>query len=281
MKKRYFFTATAMSLAFISACGDTAAPVSGTKDESNLTLEQVFEKAMERQQNLKSVHAVATMDQATNVMMDGETMQLTSASNLEMDIQQNPLAMYTKGTVEMNMGSENYEMPLEMYMTEEDGFYLLNGDTNEWLKLPEEQYTQMLAQAGAQADATEQLKQLEQFVDDFAFEQDDENYLLTLNIEGEKFKQFMLAQMGASLGESMEMSGDILANMSFEDSEYNIVVAKDTFDTKEIDLDLKIITNIDGQETTIENDAKIVYSKFDVVKSIEIPNEVKNKAKTE
>ncbi|MBD8035990.1 hypothetical protein H9635_04500 [Solibacillus sp. A46] len=274
MKKRYYLAMSALSIAVVAGCGDTAEPVDGTKDEASLTLQQVFEKAMERQQNLKSVHAETNMDQVTNLMMDGETMQMTSTSNLAMDITQNPLAMYTNGNIEMDMSGEKFDMPMEMYMTEEDGFYMLNGETNEWIKLPDEQYEQIMAQAGAQANATDQLEQLQQFIDEFTFEQDDENYLLTLNIQGDEFKQFILSQMGASLGESMEMSNDILENMSFEDSQYNIVVAKDTFDTKEIDLDLKIITNIEGQETTIENDVNVVYSKFDEVDTIKIPDEV-------
>ncbi|WP_339216660.1 DUF6612 family protein [Solibacillus sp. FSL W8-0372] len=278
MKKRYYLAMSALSIAVVAGCGDTAEPVDGTKDEASLTLQQVFEKAMERQQNLKSVHAETNMDQVTNLMMDGETMQMTSTSNLAMDITQNPLAMYTNGNIEMDMSGEKFDMPMEMYMTEEDGFYMLNGETNEWIKLPDEQYEQIMAQAGAQANATDQLEQLQQFIDEFTFEQDDENYLLTLNIQGDEFKQFILSQMGASLGESMEMSNDILENMSFEDSQYNIVVAKDTFDTKEIDLDLKIITNIEGQETTIENDVNVVYSKFDEVDTIKIPDEVLKEA---
>ncbi|MER1989089.1 MAG: DUF6612 family protein [Solibacillus isronensis] len=281
MKKRYLFAMSTLSIALVAGCGDTAEPVEGTDSEANLTLQQVYENAMQRQQNLKSVHAETKMDQVTSFVMDGQTMEMTSNSNLAMDIQQNPMAMYSKGTVEMDMGDDQMEMPIEMYMTEQDGFYLYNGDSNEWLKMPDEQYEQLLAQTGAQADASEQLEQLEQFIEDFSFEQDDENYLLTLNIEGDQFKQFILSQMGASLGESVEMNGEILENMSFEDSQYNIVVAKDTFDIKEMDMDLKIITNVEGQETTIENDANIVYSKFDEVKEINIPNEVINEAKTE
>ncbi|MFS0876181.1 DUF6612 family protein [Solibacillus isronensis] len=281
MKKRYLFAMSTLSIALVAGCGDTAEPVEGTDSEANLTLQQVYENAMQRQQNLKSVHAETKMDQVTSFVMDGQTMEMTSNSNLAMDIQQNPMAMYSKGTVEMDMGDDQMEMPIEMYMTEQDGFYLYNGDSNEWLKMPDEQYEQLLAQTGAQADASEQLEQLEQFIEDFSFEQDDENYLLTLNIEGDQFKQFILSQMGASLGESVEMNGEILENMSFEDSQYNIVVAKDTFDIKEMDMDLKIITNVEGQETTIENVANIVYSKFDEVKEINIPNEVINEAKTE
>ena len=135
-----------------------------------------------------------------------------------------------------------------------------------------------MAQTGAQADAAQQLEQLKQFVDDFTFEQDNNDYKLTLTIEGEKFKEFIMAQMGTSLGETMEMSGDELTNMTFEDSKYDIVIAKDTFDTKEIDMDLTILIDVEGQQTKVENDANIVYSQFNKVERITIPNEVKNKA---
>ena len=74
------------------------------------------------------------------------------------------------------------------------------------------------------------------------------------------------------------MSGDELMNMTFEDSKYDIVIAKDTFDTKEIDMDLTILIDVEGQQTKIENDANVVYSQFDKVERITIPNEVKNKA---
>lgn len=279
MKKRYFLAISSLAVLTIAACSDTATPINGTKEESNLTLQQVFDKAIERQNSINSVHAVVDMNQVMEMNAGGQTIHFTTASNLTMDVNQSPIAMYTKGTVGMNMVDEKMiEVPLEMYMTEKDGFYMLNGKTNEWLKLPAEQYDQMLAQTGAQADAAQQLQQLKQFVDDFTFEQDNNDYKLTLTIEGEKFKEFIMAQMGTSLGETMEMSGDELMNMTFEDSKYDIVIAKDTFDTKEIDMDLTILIDVEGQQTKIENDANIVYSQFDKVERITIPNEVKNKA---
>ena len=279
MKKRYFLAISSLAVLTIAACSDTATPISGTKEESNLTVQQVFDKAIERQNSINSVHAVVDMNQVMEMNVEGQTIHFTTASNLTMDVNQSPIAMYTKGTVGMNMVDEKMmEVPLEMYMTEKDGFYMLNGKTNEWLKLPAEQYDQMLAQTGAQADAAQQLEQLKQFVDDFTFEQDNNDYKLTLTIEGEKFKEFIMAQMGTSLGETMEMSGNELTNMTFEDSKYDIVIAKDTFDTKEIDMDLTILMDVEGQQTKIENDANVVYSQFDKVERITIPNEVKNKA---
>jgi hypothetical protein len=278
MKNKLFLAATSLSLLTIAACGDTATPTSGVKDESNLTLQEVYNKAIERQQSLKSVHAKLEMDQVTELTMEGQTMQITSSSNLTMDLTQDPLSLYTNGTMDMNMGEEKLSMPLEMYMTEQDGFFFYNGDTKQWLKLPENQQELLLQQTGAQADASEQLEQLKPFIEDFTFKQDNDSYLLTLVIEGEKFKEFILSQMNNSLGDMSEVDEEVLSNMSFEDSKYEIVIGKDTFDTKEIDLDLTIVLDIEGQTTKVESDTKVEYSKFDEVKQISIPEEVKKNA---
>jgi len=181
----------------------------------------------------------------------------------------------------MDMGGVMMEMPLEMYMIEADGFYMLNAEANEWMKLLDDQYEQMLAQTGAQADATAQLEQLKQFVEDFEFKQDDKNYLLTLHVEGEKFKELVMGQLGTSLSELTEQSGDVIETMAFEDSKYELTINKETFDTEEMTMDLTILMDEQGQQSKITTDATINYSKFDQLDEIKIPNEVKNKAISE
>ncbi|MER2039771.1 MAG: DUF6612 family protein [Solibacillus sp.] len=278
MKRKIFLAATSLSLLTIAACGDTATPTSGVKDESNLTLQEVYNKAIERQQSLESVHAKLEMNQATELSIDGQSVMLTSSSNLTMDMTQNPLSFYTNGTVDMNMGDEKVSMPMEMYMTEKDGFFFYNGQNEQWLKLPESQQELLLQQTGAQADASEQLEQLKPFIEDFTFKQDNDSYLLTLSIEGEKFKEFILSQMNTSLGDLTEVNEEIYTNMSFKDSKYEIVIEKDTFDTKQIDMDLTLLMDIEGQTTKVESDTKVEYSKFDEMDQIKIPDAVKNKA---
>lgn len=278
MKKHYFLAIFALTIIALIGCGDTAAPISGTQDESNLTVQQVFEKAIERQQNLENVHVDVDMEQYSETTVGAETVQFSTTSNLAMDMQQSPLAMFTKGTVSMDMLGEKVDMPIEMYMTEQDGFYMLNSETNEWLKLPDEQYEQLLAQTGASNDPTEQLQQLEQFVEEFEFKQDNANYLLTLTIEGDKFTEFIMGQLGTSLGEAGEMSGDAFEKMTFENSTYHLKIAKDTFDTKEIQMDLTMLMDIQGQQMKMSSDVTMHYSQFDELDEMIIPEEVKNKA---
>ena len=278
MKKWFFLATSALAIIALVGCGDTAAPISGTQDESNLTVQQVLEKAVERQQNLENVHVDVDMEQHSETTVGTESVQFSTTSNLAMDMQQSPLAMFTKGTVSMDMLGETIDMPIEMYMTEQDGFYMLNGETNEWLKLPDEQYEQLLAQTGVPAKPTEQLKQLEQFVEDFDFKQDDKNYLLTLTIEGDKFTEFIMGQLGTSLGEAGELSGDAFEKMTFENSTYHLKIAKDTFDTKEIQTDLTMLMDLQGQQMKTSSQATMHYSQYDELEDITIPDEVKNKA---
>ena len=49
----------------LAACGDSATPIDGTTEKSDLALEQVFNNAMERQESLKSVKANIAMEQET------------------------------------------------------------------------------------------------------------------------------------------------------------------------------------------------------------------------
>lgn len=281
MKNRLFLALASVTIFAVAACGETATPESGTKDESDLTLQQVFDKAIERQQSLKNVHAVVEMQQMSEMLMEEQVIQMTYASNFDMDISQAPVAMYINGTVEMNVGEGNMDVPLEMYMTEQEGLYMLNSDTNEWIKLPQEQQDQMLKQTASQADASQQLEQLKQFVNDFTFEQDDENYKLTLKIEGEGLKKFILSQLNSGIVETTQLDEEVISNMSFEESKYEFIITKDTFDMKKIDIDLTMFIDMEGQKSKFVNDVIMSYSKFDKVGMITIPKEVINKAITQ
>lgn len=54
MKKYFIGAIIGVSAISLAACGDSATPTDGTTAKSDLTLEQVFDKAMERQENLQS-----------------------------------------------------------------------------------------------------------------------------------------------------------------------------------------------------------------------------------
>ena len=56
------------------------------------------------------------------------------------------------------------------------------------MKLPDEMYEEMLGEVGS-ADPTLDMNMFKEFVEDFKFEQTDDEYILKLSASGDKFSQ--------------------------------------------------------------------------------------------
>ena len=277
MKKLYMGALAGVAAISLVACSDSATPVEGTKDKSDLTLEDVFNKAMDRQESIESLKAKMVMDQTTVMTADGEEMNITSTTTSDMSVTNDPIAFYLDGVMSMAMadGTEAMEMPLKMYFTEADGFYMHDEMSDGWLKLPNETYEEMLAQAGASVDATEQLNQLKPFLKDFKFEQNDSTYLLTLNAKDKKFKDLIMDQIEGSLGQSLgEGSESIFEEIEFDKAKFIITIDKKTFDTTKVVTDFTMHMNIEGTDAKVNTVSTIDYSDFNNAGSITIPKEV-------
>ena len=282
MRKFYIGALAGVAALSLVACSDSATPVEGTTDKSDLTLEDVFNKAMDRQESLESLKATILMDQTIAMTEDGEKINMTSSTNMDMSLTTKPMAFYVDGVMSMALadGTEALEMPVKMYLTEADGFYMLDMMSDGWLKLPDESYEEMLAQAGVGMDASEQLEQLKPFLNDFKFEQNDSAYILTLNAKGEKFNDLILEQLGDtldldSLGEDGLASVD---DLKFENAKYIITIDKKTFDTTKIVMDLAMIMNMDGTDAKVSTLSTINYTDFNNAAAITIPKDVLDNA---
>ena len=279
MRKFYIGVLAGVSALSLVACSDSATPVDGTTDQSDLTLEDVFNKAMVQQESMESVKAAMVMDQTMAMIGEGEgeELNLTSSTNMDMSMTTKPMAFYSEGKMSMTMADETeaLEMPLKMYFTEAAGFYMYDMASEGWLKLPNESYEQILAQAGASTNATEQLEQLKPFLDDFVFEQNDSAYILTLNAKGEKFKDLIFEQLEGTLGQSLgEETVSVLDNIQFENAKYIITIDKETFDTTKIVTDLAMEMNMEGTNAKISTLSTINFSDFNKVDAITIPQDV-------
>ena len=62
MRKFYIGVLAGVSALSLVACSDSATPVDGTTDQSDLTLEDVFNKAMVQQESIESAKATVVMD---------------------------------------------------------------------------------------------------------------------------------------------------------------------------------------------------------------------------
>ncbi len=269
-----------MLVIILAACNDTAEPQAGSTNDSQLTLEEVYQKALDRQNELESVSAIVKMDQAMTYGAGEESLEIKSKSDMTMDMITEPLTMYMKGTMGMadSEAEEDSMIDLEMYMTKE-GLFMQDSLSNQWTKMPADDFDAIMGQAASQVNAAEQLEQMKSFVSDFKFEQTDSTYVLTLNASSEKFNEFMLEQL--NVNEMVGITGDeqqLLQNTKFEKVDYEIIIDKETFNISEMVMYVDFTMDIEGNSIKTVSDTAITFENFNGVDAISIPQEVIDKA---
>ncbi|TSI06438.1 DUF6612 family protein [Lysinibacillus sp. BW-2-10] len=266
----------------LAACGDKAEPQTGTKEEnkSEVTLEEVYKKAMERQNELESVSADLKLDQTLAFGSGDESFDMTSKSEMKMDTIVEPLSMYMNGTMTMvdPETGEDANVDMEMYMSEQ-GLFMHDSESKQWMKLPSEQFDMIIGQAANQVNASKQLEQLKSFIDDFKFEQTDSEYILTLDAASEKFKEYMLEQMQVNQMLGLpEEEQQLLDNMNYEAISYVIHINKETYDIAKMDMVMDVTIDIEGEVMSMSMNTDITFNNFNGVKNIVVPQEVIDQA---
>ncbi|MFJ7731454.1 DUF6612 family protein [Lysinibacillus sp. NPDC097231] len=267
----------------LAACNSSATPTKDTTKTSSLTLEQVYDKAINRQADIKSMSANMDMSQVTKVQSGEESMEFAVDSKMEMDVIIDPLAMHLSGTMTMpNMSGQDankMEMPIDMYMKQDQGFFMKDITTDSWLKLSSEEFDAILDQTASSADAKEQLQQLKKFIEDFKFEQTDDAYVLTLEAKGGRFKELINSEVTKSMQE-LGLQENPLDNLTIDKVNYVLYIDKETFDTKKMDMNMDLKMNVEGDELSMKTNSVVTYTEFNHLKTIDIPQEIIDNATT-
>lgn len=274
MKKFFTILCIGAVALVLSTCNDRATPRKDTTTTSKLTLEQVFEQALKRQTNIKSMSANIDLSQVIQFGVAEESMKMTIDSQMDIDMIANPLAMHLIGTMAMpdlfGNGKENSSMPIEMYMKQDQGFFMKEPTTESWMRIPSEQFDAILDQTASSTNAKEQLEQLKQYINHFTFEQTDNTYVLTLNAKGDQFKELIQSEINKSLG----TNENPLTNLAIDQANYTIIIDKETFDTNKIDMNFNLKINMEGQESTIKTKTLVTYSEINHLDTIDIPQTI-------
>jgi len=283
MKKIFKVLAVGTLALTLAACNSSATPTKDTTKTSNLTLEQVYDKAVDRQADIQSASAKMDMTQVTKVGSGEEAMEFSIDSKMEMDIIVDPLAMHLSGSMTMpdmmNESEETMDMPIEMYMKKDAGLFMKDSTTDSWLKLPDENFDAILDQTAASADAKEQLEQLKKFIKDFTFEQTDDEYVLTLDAKGDKFKELIDSEINKSIQE-MGLEENPMDQLSIEKINYVLHIDKETFDTNKMDMNFDLKMAVEGDELLMNTKSVVTYTEFNHLKTIDIPQSIIDNAKT-
>ncbi|KOS67819.1 hypothetical protein AEA09_04120 [Lysinibacillus contaminans] len=274
MKKIFTILSAGAVALVLTACNNSATPTKETTATSSLTLEQVYDKAMDRQADVKSMSASMDMTQVMKFGAGEESMDMNIGSQMEIDMITKPLAMHLSGSMTMpdvfSGGAENSSLPIEMYMKQDQGFFMKDPTTEVWMKLPSEEFDAILDQTAASANAKEQLEQLKQYIDDFTFEQTDDSYVLTLNAKGDQFKELIQSEVNKSLG----TGENPLEGLTIDKANYVIHIDKETFDTNKIDMNFDLKMSVEGQESTIQTKSVVTYTEINHLDTIDIPQSI-------
>lgn len=258
----------------LTACNNSATPTKDTTAKSPLTLEQVFDQAMARQADIKSMSANIDLSQTINYGVDEDSMQMNVDSQMTIDMMTKPLAMHLAGKMSMpdlfGDGTENSSMPIELYMKKDQGFYMKEPTSEHWMKIPSEQFDAILEQTATSTNAKEQLEQLKQYIDDFTFTQTDNTYVLTLQAKGDQFKELIQSE----LNKSLPTNNNPLTDLTIEQANYTIVLDKKTFNTNKIDMHFALIMNMEGQKSKINTKTHVTYTDINHIETIDIPQSI-------
>ncbi|MBT2711142.1 hypothetical protein J7I91_24720 [Pseudomonas sp. ISL-84] len=285
MKKTLAIMTGFVMILMLAACSETAKPVdetaSGnangtnkeetkTEEKSGLTLEEVLTKSTEASEGLKSFSV--KMDMSQQMSSDSEAAEsMNIDSVIDMDVTTDPAAFYQKMTMSMEGAEESYD--IESYFTEK-GMFLFDAAGEKWMKFPKEMSDDLLQMSSQQTNPGEELKKLQQFADDFTFEQDAESYILKLKANGEKFNEFVRETAAETLPPELAANGEMLENMKINGVEYEIVIDKETFYPNVLNMIMEMEIAADDQKIAMKQTMNGQYSNYNKVEAITVPQEV-------
>ncbi|MER2171903.1 MAG: DUF6612 family protein [Psychrobacillus psychrodurans] len=274
MKKWTMLLSVATLSLGLAACNETATPVQEKEvtETSKLTLQEVYDKSMKASEELKSVKG--TIDMKQTMSIPSEEMNLDIQSVMDMEYIIEPMQMHQKGTTTMmgvSEGGESQETEMETYITE-DGMYVYEGTTAQWMKFPQEMVDQMMGTTN-QTDPATQLQPLQEYLEQVEFEQDDENYILTLEGSGEEFTSLVKDQVDEAL-QSLTTEENVNLDFTIHSVDYLVHIDKESFQTNKLDMVIDMDMTMNGEMINLNMNAKTDFSKFNEIDKIVVPQEV-------
>lgn len=266
----------------LAACNAPAEPKTDTEtgkkaeleNPSELTAQEVFDKATAASVGLTSMHATINIDQLLE--FSSQDLIVNGKIKTDMDMIIDPIAMYQKLDVDMG---EQGAISTEIYKTE-DGFFVNEEGSGQWIKMPSELDEELLAELGS-TDPTLDMNMFKEFVEDFRFEQTDDEYILKLSASGEKFSKLFEDMIMANLPAGVDASAgpaELMKNIEVEIMDFEIFIDKKTFNTTAFNMMMDMTLPYEGEETHVVQKADIKLSKINEIDKIEIPQEVLDNA---
>ncbi|MDQ0483517.1 DUF6612 family protein [Guptibacillus hwajinpoensis] len=251
----------------LAACSGTTESGGEISVDNGIDAEEVFEKSIAAQENVTSFKMLATMNQT--IRSNGEEMQITS--EIDSDMVMDPMAFHQ--VIDMDANGE--AMQMESYYTEA-GFFMKQGE--EWMEFPDEMTDTLLTIQQSQADPSEQMEMLKEYVDEFKLTENEGTYVMTMKASGEKFQE-LLDETVEDFGTQNEALQGVTEQMKVNEVEYTLTIGKDDFLTKEFRMQMDSDMTMEDETLSMVMEMDSRFKKYNEIEEVTVPEEVIQQAK--
>ncbi len=176
-----------------------------------------------------------------------------------------------------HMNVAGAKVDAEMYLAESE-VYTTSSRWDHWYKGKEDGYQPSLDTVRKVVDLTERLGWFKTHSKEMEVK-DDDQWVLTFSGEGEKFNRF--TEFILDLSKPALYHSKYLEDIKTNELTYTIYIDRESFlpVESEINIDIEMMNELDGNEMATTQTIKETYTKMDEIEAITIPSEVKDMAK--
>ncbi|SDK08876.1 DUF6612 family protein [Sediminibacillus albus] len=253
MKRKRFLLLAGCSFLlafFTAACSST---------ESS-KLEDIYQNSLVASEELKNFEISADVSQTIGTGEAGFPVSSTITSQIQME----PMAFYQT--------MESMGQTIEMYYADQN-LFVKDPEQNKWIKGPEDLVGQLNNLSGQeQQNPAKQLKELEQYTEEFSLEETEDAYLLSLSANGDEFKDLLKAELGSTIPKD-QLTEDMVESISINKLDYAFTISKDNYYPQAMTMDMDLDVDENGVTTNIVQTFDATYSKFNQLDEIKVPQE--------
>ncbi|MET4656040.1 LppX_LprAFG lipoprotein [Exiguobacterium sp. Helios] len=260
MKKTRWMTVGLLTATIgLAGCNnETIEDGQGENGSKQLSNTELLKKASSAQENIKSFH----MDSD----MMSEVGGMPISQKISADIIQKPMTMYQKMT--MKNAEDGTDVETELYLVD-DKMYM--SQSGQWLVQDTSELGDMLENMESSASTEQSLKLLKKYKDNWTMKKEGDVYQIDVDLKGDQLKAFMKDSLEQS-GQLAQMK-EVMDQVDYKKMEYSMTYDAKTYYPKTLDMEMAFEIE-EGTEFTMKNES--VFSKFNEIKSIELPAEAKD-----
>lgn len=260
-----------LGIVTFSGCGEKA------------TAESIIEQMLANVEKVESAEGKISAEIAISVSqaVSGVNMDLDIEMDIDMDFEmtKDPAASHLAGTMSASIAGQSMDMTMESYEVVEDGMtveYSYSSETDTWTRTEVED-----------AESSESYLEFSDFsAEDFTLNEETEDvdgteaYVLTATLSGESLESFTGGTL-SDAGDGLAMGDVEAANLSADVKLYvdknEMMPLRMSLDFSNSEIDLFEDSELEGSELNTFT-MEISYTEFDLVDTIEVPQEVIDEA---